>query len=361
MKIVLFVSAGLGNALLLLPLMKKLKARANELVGVFVSDQSIEQLFEHSGLLDEIHTLKQNQDWVRFGTSRVKSFDEAYLDFFSATRKNILLANTISNKTITNHIPRRLPPFLKHFLKVQPPTRHVHETTQNMKLLYSNYKDADIEESMMRLPGKFPSVEALENPAVQELLPVLQGDYIVAQVSAANNKVQYKNWPLDHWIAFLTVVSRQFPKHEFVLLGDKNETELAERIMKRNLPNVHSLVGKTTISELNSVIAQAQLYLGCDSGLMHLAVALGRPTFTIWGASDFNMYGYHRLFGPHHGMIFNPKMDCRPCNSWLTPNQSRVTQPEKCPDFRCLRDLTPIMVINAFNDYVDESGAILRS
>lgn len=361
MRVVLFVSSGLGNALLLLPLMKKLRARAEELVGVFCSDQKIEQLFENSGLFDEVHTLQQNQDWVKFGTSRVKAFDEAYLDFFSATRKNILLANTISHKTITNHVPRRLPPFLKHFLNVSPPEKNIHETTQNMKLLYRNYKDVDVKEEMMLLPGKRPALNELENPAVEALLPLLSKPFAVAQISAANNQVQYKNWPVENWVAFFTVISRQFPKQTFVLLGDKNEVELANFILKRKLPNVYSLVGETQISELATIIERAELYIGGDSGLMHLAVALGRPTYTIWGASDFKMYGYHHLFGNQHGMIYNKRVDCRPCNSWLNPNHSRVTQPEKCPDFRCITDLTPIMVINSFNDFVDDSGAISRT
>ena len=85
-------------------------------------------------------------------------------------------------------------------------------------------------------------------------------------------------------------------------------------------------------------VHQSQFYIGLDSGLMHIAVALNKPTFTVWGASNPILYGYEWI-DPKKHKIVSLNLKCAPCSAWINPNTSRVTNPLECPDFKCIRDI----------------------
>ena len=52
------------------------------------------------------------------------------------------------------------------------------------------------------------------------------------------------------------------------------------------LDGVVDLVGKTSVREAACVLHHVHLYVGCDSGLMHLARAVGTPTVALFGPTD---------------------------------------------------------------------------
>lgn len=65
-----------------------------------------------------------------------------------------------------------------------------------------------------------------------------------------------------------------------VLIGGASEGAVAER-----LQGGESWVGRTTISESAALLRGARAVLAGDTGMMHLAAALGRPVVTVWGCT----------------------------------------------------------------------------
>ena len=102
------------------------------------------------------------------------------------------------------------------------------------------------------------------------------------------------------------------------------------------------------------IIYHSKFYIGLDSGLMHIAVALNRPTFTLWGASDPSLYGYNWLSEKHKVVSLN--LHCSPCSAWINPNTTRVDDPLKCPDFICIRDLSVEKVKTEFGHFIKTIG-----
>lgn len=88
-----------------------------------------------------------------------------------------------------------------------------------------------------------------------------------------------KLWPTEYWIALGSKLAEL--KIE-LLLPWANEVELkrAERIASA-LSNA-TVLPKLTISQLASIIGQAKATIGVDTGLSHLATALGIPTIAIY-------------------------------------------------------------------------------
>jgi ADP-heptose:LPS heptosyltransferase len=85
---------------------------------------------------------------------------------------------------------------------------------------------------------------------------------------------------------------------------------------------------------------------------MHIAVSQGTPTFTIWGASDYNLYGYQNI-NKENNKIAYKEISCHPCNSWIAPNTSRVMDPQECPDFACIRSLKPEEVFSQLTPFAN--------
>jgi ADP-heptose:LPS heptosyltransferase len=57
------------------------------------------------------------------------------------------------------------------------------------------------------------------------------------------------------------------------------------------LPGAIDLVGRLTLPEVSAVLARAALFIGNDSGLMHMAAAAGSPTIGLFGPTDAATYG----------------------------------------------------------------------
>ena len=72
----------------------------------------------------------------------------------------------------------------------------------------------------------------------------------------------------------------------FIIVGGKSEIEDAA-LLEKSLPtnNVLNLVNKTTLRETAAIIAQSDMYIGNDTGTMHMASALHKPVIAIYRQS----------------------------------------------------------------------------
>ena len=124
--------------------------------------------------------------------------------------------------------------------------------------------------------------------------------------------------PAKRWPYFAELAPRL--GMPIVLLGSANDAAAAAGIGGTNL------VGKTTLDEAIDLIAGAELVISNDSGLMHVAAALGRPLVALFGSSS-----------PEK----TPPQGGRARVLWLKPECSPCFQRE-CPlgHFRCMRELS---------------------
>ena len=73
--------------------------------------------------------------------------------------------------------------------------------------------------------------------------------------------------------------------------------------------NVCEVVTGPSITDLARLIRGAQLYVGNDSGPMHLAAAVGTPIVALWGSSDSRRW---HPWGVNNVVVQNP-FECNPC------------------------------------------------
>jgi ADP-heptose:LPS heptosyltransferase len=91
-----------------------------------------------------------------------------------------------------------------------------------------------------------------------------------------------RRWPPQRWAE---VARRRAAGGDRVILtGDRRERPLAWDVARRaGLPAGAVLAGRTDLGELASLVSSARLVLSADTGIAHLAAALGTPAVTIFG------------------------------------------------------------------------------
>jgi len=121
-----------------------------------------------------------------------------------------------------------------------------------------------------------------------------------------------KRWPADRFAALLDALAVRWPDHRLTLLGSADERPLAESIAARAKTKPDILAGRTTLPELTALMRRARLMISNDTGPLHLAVAVGTPTVSMFGPTD------PRRTGPYppdsaNNIVLTAKPDCAPC------------------------------------------------
>ncbi len=147
-----------------------------------------------------------------------------------------------------------------------------------------------------------------------------------------------KRWPAAHFAQLARELNQPI-----VLVGSGKEAALCAEIAQQGGPLCRNLAGTTTLERAMHLIAGAQGVVSNDSGLMHVAAALGRPQVAIFGSSSplhtppLNPAAH--VLWLKSDASYQPALDCAPCF------QRECPLPEAAAQLRCLRDITPGQVL----------------
>ncbi len=146
-----------------------------------------------------------------------------------------------------------------------------------------------------------------------------------------------KRWPAAHYAALAAQVGLPV-----VLLGSAKEAALCNEVAKV-APNCINLAGNTSVAEAIQWIAATKFVVSNDSGLMHIAAALGVRQVAIFGSSSPlhtpPLNDKATVLWLKNDASYQPPLDCAPCFE------------RECPlgHTRCLNDVLPQRVLDALN------------
>lgn len=116
-----------------------------------------------------------------------------------------------------------------------------------------------------------------------------------------------KHWPEIYWITLAkNIVNAGF---DIQLLWGNEAERLRAKRMKNAVPKIFIAPKKYTLSEVSAVLAGARGIVTVDTGLGHVAAALGVPTVSLYGPSDPKQSGTMGLNQIHLAAAFK----CAPC------------------------------------------------
>ena len=123
------------------------------------------------------------------------------------------------------------------------------------------------------------------------------------------SKWQYKEWGYEKWIKIIDWLWEDY-KIPTVIVGSSEEIERAEYIKSQSYGQASNLTGKTNLGELAGLLSLSYLHIGVDSAAPHIAAAVGTPTITIYGPSDWRDWA---PVGEIHRVV-TPDFECAPCH-----------------------------------------------
>ncbi len=181
------------------------------------------------------------------------------------------------------------------------------------------------------LPGNLPQPRLSSNTRNSKIIikkQILTEDKPVAIFCPGAEYGPAKRWPAEHFGALAKQASEN--GYTVWLIGSAKDADIGESIVRASNNTCINLCGKTSLEDAIDLIAIAALVVTNDSGLMHVAAALNRPTLALYGSSS-------PAFTPPlsvNAKIIKIDIECSPCFK------------RECPlgHFNCMRQLTPAQV-----------------
>ncbi len=176
-----------------------------------------------------------------------------------------------------------------------PPARH--RIDCNLDLLRAigiSVDDAD------RSPRIYVGPEE-ENRADGWILEAGTGGSFIGFHPGCNPAAAFKRWAPDNYAKLADFLSDRYGAR-ILIVGGPDEREDVEKLKLLMRAACIDLVGRCTLLETAAVIKRCRCFVTNDSGIMHLATAVGVPTFAIFGPKDERHIG---PYGSAHTVIRN--------------------------------------------------------
>ncbi len=152
--------------------------------------------------------------------------------------------------------------------------------------------------------------------------------YVVLNIGATK---EANRWTTQGFASAALGIKQRFGI-DTVLTGGPEDTALGCHIESLIDDQVFNLVGRTSLLDLKEVLAAASAVVSCDTGPMHLAVALGKEIVALIGPSD------PMRTGPLRGRVIKLDLDCMPCNK------------RNCENPQCMSRITAEMVLHTLKE-----------
>jgi lipopolysaccharide heptosyltransferase II len=165
-------------------------------------------------------------------------------------------------------------------------------------------------------------------------------EIVVLHVSAGN---PFRRWPEAFFVAAAATLAAAGARRRIVLSSGPSDRDAASRIAAaargRLGPDAGTIVdlGEFDLQELRALIGRSRLFVGGDSGPLHIAASTPTPIVGIYGPTLAARSAPWRAATAITVSVEPPYLPCRPCDQ-------RVCAPG---DFRCLTQLGPDLVIAA--------------
>lgn len=164
---------------------------------------------------------------------------------------------------------------------------------------------------------------------------------IVMHVSAGN---PFRRWPIPAFAAVASQLAGEDPRHRIIFTSGPTERAAVEQVMglaRQHLdPAAAARIvacGDFSLAELRALVARAALYIGGDSGPLHIAATSHVPVVGLFGPTlPARSTPWRAPHWPTEALEVTD-LPCRPC-------EQRACVPG---DFRCLTRITPQAVVAA--------------
>jgi ADP-heptose:LPS heptosyltransferase len=249
-------------------------------------------------------------------------------------------------------------PFLSHTLPFAPPE---HATVSNLRLLGAGlqtlgYDTLPLPYTPTHYPASFQLQPAEQVWAEQQLVQAgLDSKSSIVTIHAGTGGA-VKLWRNDGWshIANWLLESTLLPQSVHIILtGSQQERPMLEEIA-RDMHSQPLILTSTTVDQLAALLARSTIVLGVDNGPLHLAAALHRPSFNLFGPTDPRIFG--PWGSPDYNMLLASTQKCPGCP--FIPCGRLDFRPEELPAHPCVRNIPDQAVENTITHLIESLSSL---
>jgi heptosyltransferase-2 len=351
-KILIIRLSAMGDILLATPLLRALRRRFPTARLDFVVKSQFADVLRYHPAIDHLYELNPDGGWqeLRALASRLQ---EARYDVIFDIHKNFR-----SRYLAAAAKPRRILRHHKHFLRRWLLVKTKINFMANVPPIYQRYlaaaKPLGVSASSP-VGGRWLELfwsEREEQEAERALVAQNRQPHLPLVGLAPGAGYFTKRWPPEYFaeLAFHFIQSG----NQVVVLGAVQDAGLVQTMMK-HLKSVLAqqqlgagfinLAGAISLLASAAIIKRCQLLVANDSGLMHVAEAVGTPLIAIFGSTTRDLGFFPQLAGSR--VVENHDLLCRPCSH---------LGHQRCPlgHFRCMRDIRPDEIEAAAKELLGE-------
>jgi len=141
-----------------------------------------------------------------------------------------------------------------------------------------------------------------------------------------------KEWPVENWLELIPLLDAKI-SWPFVVLSSPVRSEKFAPLVGELKRRGGTILPALSLRDALQVTATAAAVITVDGGIMHAAIAMGKPTVALFGPTDPAIWFPYQEQGPFRVLGLRPS--CHPCDR------------HACDDFICLPQLRAPEVIEA--------------
>lgn len=160
---------------------------------------------------------------------------------------------------------------------------------------------------------------------------------------------QTKMWPFKNYVELAHLISQKYPDHSIVVPLSKSAADLKikDELIKLGLPSSAQIV-HWPLETIAQEFAGCKLYIGNDTGIKHLAIAVGVTTFTFFGPEPVREW--HPYDSKVHPYFYRENLPCR-TRTYHYCGLS-VCDLKEQEHMQCLTYFTPEKVFSTIQNYM---------
>jgi len=121
--------------------------------------------------------------------------------------------------------------------------------------------------------------------------------YAVFNPFTSNRKMNYREWDIGNYKSIAEYLNKRYSIDTIIVGGGSEyEKKMSKDLGKKDY--IHNIVGKTNLQNLCKLLEDCELYIGPDSGTLHIASMLGKSVIGLYATSNPNRTG------PYNNMSF---------------------------------------------------------
>lgn len=309
MKFLIIRFSSIGDVTQALSIPSLIKTYHPEAEIHFVTRLDFKEIAEKHPAIDKLWTLDRRKGFngllKLIRALRKENFTHIY-DAHNNLRSFFIRTMVPSQKTLTRPMMR-----FKRFLLI-------HFQVNLFEKPFSGQRDLlkPLEEWGMAFKLPPPPQLFFDRSRITEIPKNLQ--YVALVPSAA---YELKRWPIEYWGELIS----KNKNIQFIILAGKEDTFTH---LLNDYPNVINYTGKTDLPSSAAFIEKARLVIANDTGLLHFAEQLGKPTIALMGPAPFGFPSRTST------LILERDLKCRPCSKHgQGPCNNSIYQ-------KCLRDIS---------------------